>query len=177
MEKQDEIIAYKAFFKGLKNGIDNVDYQVGKTYMTKDHLQYMKGGFHMCENPEDCFRFLRPSMTDVDLTLVRGFGHMYGFDAGFRAYDDTIGYIYICEKMEILKVFTREEIIDMALNFSSYRLETFLSLYPLTKEEAEYLKENCKEKIIYNTYSGQTKTVSDMVDHYQKVKRKDDLHE
>lgn len=175
MKKQEEIIAYKAFFKGLKNNIDGIDYQVGKEYQTTKDLQYMKSGFHMCEKPEDCFRFLRPTETEVDLTLVRGFGHWYGFDAGLRAYDDTIGYIYITEKMEILKVFTREEIIDMAVDMPPIRLDTFLYLYPLTSEEAKYLKENYKYNDLGYLWRNTEDNISDLVDHYQKkyVKRKE----
>lgn len=168
MKKQEDIIAYKAFFKGLKNNLDGIDYQIGKEYQTTKDLQYMKRGFHMCEKPEDCFRFLRPTEAEVDLALVRGFGKMYGFDAGYRAYDDTIGYIYITEKMEILKVFTREEIIDMAINMPPIRLSTFLYLYPLTPEEAKYLKENYKYNDLGYLWMNTENNISDLVDHYQK---------
>ena len=176
MDNLEEIIAYKAFFKGLKNNIDGIDYQVGKEYKTTSNLQYMKRGFHMCEKPEDCFRFLRPTETDVDLTLVKGYGKMYGFDAGYRAYDDTIGYIYITEKMRILKVFTREEILDMAVKMPPIRLDTLLYLYPLTKEEAEYLKENYLYQDLGQLWGKKEKNITELVDHYQKkyVKRKED---
>ena len=79
MDNQDEIIAYKAFFKGLTNDIDGIQYEVGKTYVTKDKLQYKKGGYHMCEQFEDCFKFLCPTETEVDLTLVKGFGKILFF--------------------------------------------------------------------------------------------------
>ena len=173
MEKPEEIIAYKAFFKGLTNHIDGIQYEVGKIYVTEDKLQYMQGGFHMCEKPEDCFRFLRATETDVDLTLVKGFGNVYGFDAGYRAYDDTIGYIYISEKIEILKLFTRKEIIDMATEMTPSRLTIFLRLYPLTPEEAEYLKNNYK-KLQY-LWDIEQNSIPELVDYYQKmyVKRKE----
>ena len=144
------------------------EYKIGEIYQTTDNLQYMKRGFHMCEKPEDCFRFLRPLVTDVDLTLVRGFGKMYGFDAGYRAYDDTIGYIYITEKMEILKVFTRNEIIDMAVEMPPIRLDTFLYLYPLTIEEAEYLKKHYKYADLGHLWVKPQKNISELVDYYQK---------
>lgn len=177
MKKQEDIIAYKAFFKGLINNIDGINYQVGKVYQTTNQLQYMKSGFHMCEKPEDCFRFLRPAVTDVDLTLVRGFGKTYGFDAGYRAYDDTIGYIYITEKMEILKVFTRKEILDMAINMPPIRLDILLSLYPLTKEEADFLIENYKYEDLGLLWRKPEKNIDELVNYYQKkyVKRKEKL--
>ncbi len=176
MKKQDEVIAYKAFFKGLKNNIDGITYQIDKEYVTKDRLQYMQGGFHMCEKPEDCFRFLRPTEAEVELTLVKGYGNLYGFDAGYRAYDDSIGYIFICEKMKILKVFTREEIFDMALHMNPTRLKIFLSLYPLTFIEAETLKDKYlseRKELCIN------ERIPKVVDYYQKKykKRKENQYE
>lgn len=178
MGKQDEVIAYKAFFKGLKNNLDGINYEIGKEYKTTDEIQYMKGGFHMCEKPEDCFRFLRPREAEVELTLVKGYGNMYGFDAGYRAYDDTLGYIYVCEKMKILKVFNREEILNMALKMSPLRLEILISLYPFTKEEAEIIKKNYKVDEMCDPFS-KGKTIHQTIDYYQKkyMKRKDDKHE
>ena len=174
MVKQEEVIAYKAFFKGLKNNLDGIDYEVGKEYITKDKIQYMKGGFHMCEKPEDCFRFLRPTEAEVDLTLVKGYGNMYGFDAGYRAYDDTIGYIYVCEKMEILKVYTREEILKMALSMSPLRLQILISLYPFTREEAEIIKKNYKPEEAIDPFSVRN-TINERLDYYQKkyIKKED----
>lgn len=178
MGKQDEVIAYKAFFKGLKNNLDGINYGIGKEYKTTEEIQYMKGGFHMCEKPEDCFRFLRPSEAEVELTLVKGYGNMYGFDAGYRAYDDTLGFIYICEKMNILKVFTREEILKMALEMSPLRLEILISLYPFTKEEAEIIKKNYKVDEARDPFA-RGKTIPETIDYYQKkyMKRKGDKHE
>lgn len=178
MKKQDEVIAFKAFFKGLKNNLDGIDYQIGKEYKTTNDLQYMKRGFHMCEKPEDCFRFLRPVETEVELALVKGYGKMYGFDAGYRAYDDTIGYIYITEKMEILKVFTREEIINMAVDMPPIRLDVFLYLYPITEEEANYLKKHYKYEDLGHFWGKPEKNVSELIDHHQKihVKRKENIN-
>ena len=172
--KKKEVIAYKAFFEGLVNGIDGISYEVGKEYATSDELQYMKGGFHMCEKPEDCFRFLKPEITKVELTLVKGYGKMYGFDAGYRAYDDTLGYIYICEKMRILKVFSREEIIEMALKMDTTRLEIFLGLYPLTEEEKELFKKAFRNQ---SSIFGH-ESIPKLIDRTQKkfIKRKDDNH-
>ena len=153
MEKQEEVIAYKAFFEGkngLSNNLDGVVYNIGEIYTTNDPLQYMKGGFHMCEKLEDCFKFLRPSEAGVELALVRGFGNMYGFDAGLRSYDDTLGYIYICEKMQIQKVYTREEIIKMALEMHEARLKEFLGAYPLTPDEISIIMNHCNSMYYFD---------------------------
>ena len=69
------------------------------------------------------------------LTLVKGFGNYYGVDGGKRSLDDSTGIIYMCEKMEILKIFSREEIIQLALELPPYRMQSFLFNYPLLKEE------------------------------------------
>ncbi len=172
MKKNEEIIAYKVFFKGLKNNLDGINYEIGKEYQTTSDLQYMKSGFHMCKNPEDCFRFIRPVETDVDLALVRGFGKTYGFDAGYKSYDDTLGYIYITEKMEILKVLTREEILDLAIKMSPISLKTFLDLYPITPEESDYLKDNYIYQDVSNVFGNSIRTASDLIDRYQKTCQK-----
>ncbi len=178
MVKQDEVIAFKAFFKGLKNNLDGINYEIDKEYITKDPIQYMKGGFHMCEKPEDCFRFLKPTKAEVELALVKGYGDMYGFDAGFRAYDDTLGYIYVCEKMKILKVYTREEILNMALEMSPLRLEILLALYPITEKEANIIKEKYETFKIEDPFL-KKELILQKVDYYQKkyTKRKGGIHE
>ena len=65
----------------------------------------------MCEQFEDCYKFLKATETEIDLTLVKGFGNYYSVDGGERSPDDSTGIIYMCEKMEILKVLSRDEII------------------------------------------------------------------
>ena len=77
MSNNKAVIAYKAFFKGLTNNMDGIQYEVGKTYITKDKIQYQKGGFHMCEQFEDCFKYLYATEAELDLTLVKGFGDYY----------------------------------------------------------------------------------------------------
>ena len=163
-----EVIAYKAFFKGLVNHLDNTNYKIGNIYVTKDKLQYTKGGFHMCKDPEDCFKFLKPSRAEVELTKVRGFGNIYTVDAGENSADDRLGYVYICQKMEILKILTREEIIDIGLNLLGYRLEKFIEEFPLTKEEALLFKEKLKNK----TCIRDNRSYPEIIDYYQNYHQK-----
>ena len=77
--------------------------------------------------------------------------------------------------MEILKVFTREEIIDMAVEMAPISLDTFLYLYPLTKEEAKYLIDNYKYDNLGHLWNKSEKNIADLVDSYQKkyIKRKE----
>lgn len=139
MNKPAEIIAYKAFFKGLTNDIDGIQYEIGKPYTTPDRLLYQRGGYHMCKQFEDCYKFLKATETEIDLTLVKGFGNYYGVDGGERSPDDSTGIIYMCEKMEILKVLSRDEIIQLALELPPYRMQSFLYNYPLLKEEKDII--------------------------------------
>ena len=87
----------------------------------------------------------------------------------------VIGETNYKESSKILKVFTREEIIDMAVDMPPIRLDTFLYLYPLTSEEAKYLKENYKYSDLGYLWRNAEDNISDLVDHYQKkyVKRKE----
>ena len=84
----------------------------------------------------------------------------YFFDAGERAYDDTLGYLYICEKMEILKVFTRAEIIELALELDPIRMKEFITNYPLTEEEIDIIKTLYKYDTSYMKFIVKQKMIS-----------------
>ena len=158
-----EVIAYKAFFEGLTNQIDNVHHEIGKEYSVEGDIEWMGNGYHMCEDPEDCFFYLKPSKAKVELTLVRGFGDLYSVDTGYKAYDDRNGIAYVCRCMEVLKVFTREEIIEIGLNLIGSRLEKFIERFPLTEEEALLFKEKFKDEYTINR-----NLISEKIDSYQK---------
>ena len=158
-----EVIAYKAFFENLTNQIDDINYEVGKEYSVEGDIQWMENGFHMCKEPEDCFFYLKPSKAKVELTLVRGFGDLYSLDTGHKAYDDRNGIAYVCRSMEILKVFSREEIVEIGLNLLGHRLEKFIERFPLTKEEALLFKEKFKDEYTYYR-----KPMTEKIDDYQK---------
>ncbi len=152
---QDEIIAYKAFDEGLVNRYGE-KFEIGKIYNVQGKVKWGNNGngFHMCKNPENCFRYF--DSESCELTLVRGFGEMIHYDDEYNAYYD----MYVCQGMEILKVLTHEEIIALALNLYTYRIKNFLRTFKLTKEEIEIFKEVYKQE----------KDVLDFISYYQEDK-------
>ena len=58
--------------------------------------------------------------------------------------------MYCSEKIKILEIIDRKQIIEMAKKLSSYyelyRFTRFISLYKLTKDEQEYLINNSNDK-------------------------------
>jgi len=136
-----EIIAYKAFDEGLVNRYGD-KFEVGKIYRVNGDIKWGNygNGFHMCLYPENCFRYFDTSQK-IDLALVRGFGQMQCYDDEYNAYYN----MYVCEGMEILKVLSRDEIIELALNLYTYRIENFLKTFKLSADEIELFKDVYKD--------------------------------
>ena len=80
--------------------------------------------------------------------------------------------------MKILKVYTREEILNMALEMSPLRLEILLALYPITEKEANIIKEKYETSKIEDPFL-KKELILQKVDYYQKkyTKRKGGIHE
>lgn len=139
---QTEIIAYKVFSKGLINRY-GIKFEVGKFYQTFDKVRYGTNGhgFHMSLYLENGFRYFDSSSDTVDLALVRGFGDMQHVDDEYCGYYD----LYVCQGMEILKVYSEEEVINMCLALNGYRAENFLKTFKLTKNQIKMFKETFKD--------------------------------
>jgi len=152
-----EVIGYKIFYNGLINRYGS-NFEVGKEYRVEGKIQWGNdgNGFHMCSYPEDCFRYFEKD-ADLVLTKVRGFGHLYSVD------DDYFGYfdMFVCEGMEILKVYSRSEVIDMMMELHLERLERFLITNQLSLSELELFKEIYKEN----------QKILDVISYYQEGKK------
>ncbi len=135
-----EVIGYKVFYNGLINRYGK-KFDIGKEYRVNGQIQWGNhgNGFHMCSYPEDCFRYFE-SDDDLVLTKVRGFGHMYCVDDEYYGYYD----MYVCEGIEILYVYSREELIEMMLNSYEWSVERFLITHSLSSMEIEKFKEAYK---------------------------------
>jgi len=96
-------------------------------------------GFHMCKNMENCFRYF--DSESCQLALVKGLGNMICYDDEYNGYYD----MYVCEGMEILKVLSRKEIIEMALDLYTYRIKNFLKTFKLSNEEIKIFKKVYKQ--------------------------------
>lgn len=131
------MIGYKCFYSGLINRY-GIRFDIGKTYYTNGEIKYgNKGnGFHMCSNLEDTLRYFDAFYDYVDICLVEGYGKTDCFEDEYNGYYD----MYACEYLRIIKVLTREEIIDYALNLNEMRVKRFISQFKLNKEEIELFK-------------------------------------
>lgn len=151
-----EIIGYKCFNKNLLNRYGK-KFKLGKIYITDGAIKFGNSGngFHMCKNMEDTFRYFDAMNQEVELSLVKGSGTIVEY------YDDYYGYydMYAVEKLEILKVLSRSEIIEYALGLNDERLKRFLSGIKLTPDEIES---------ILKLHS--SKDIKDTIDYYQKKK-------
>lgn len=142
MEKESkDIIAYKVFYNGLINSY-GYQFEPLKEYRVEGSIQWGNrgNGFHMCSYPEDCFRYF-DKYDDVVLTRVRGFGKRQCVDDEYFGYYD----MYVCEGMEILYVYSREELIEMMLNSYEWSVERFLITCGLSAFEIEMFKEAYKD--------------------------------
>lgn len=154
---KDEIIAYKVFYDGLINRY-GYQFELGREYRVEGQVQWGNhgNGFHMCSNPEDCFRYF-DRYDDIVLTKVRGFGHMYSVDDEYFGYYD----MYVCEGMEVLYVYSRDEVIDMMLKLDKDGIERFLITNGLSDLELKMFKEFYKNN----------EDILDCISYYQEGKK------
>ena len=132
-----EIIGYKCFNKGLISRY-GFKFEVGKTYVSKLPIKFGNegNGFHLCERIEDTFRYFDALEGSVDICLVKGSGILdEGSDAYYEYYD-----MYAAEKLEILKLLNREEIIKIGLSLNGIRVKRFIQGFKLDVNEIELFK-------------------------------------
>ena len=152
-----EVVGYKAFNKDLTNHYGK-KFEVGKIYIMPGAIKFGThgNGFHMCKNMEDTFRYF--DTKNMTICKVIGSGEMdEGEDHYYGFYD-----MYAVERLKILKVLSRLEIIEEGLKLNDTRVERFISLLPLTKEELVLFKEHFKSDI----------SVMDAIAYYQEKDEK-----
>ena len=121
MDKNNEtIIAYKGFEHDFK--CRDFQYEVGKTYETKENIECCKTGFHACKVPLDVFNYYSP--TDVNGNLRH--------------------YAVVEQSGEIKK----DE--DKTAS-SKIKIKAELSIMDLVKCHVDFLKENHPENVEDNT--------------------------
>ncbi len=155
MKKKEhkEIIAYKAFNEGLTNRYE-YKFELGRVYRVTGDIKWgINGnGFHMCQYFEDCFRYF--DSETCELALVRGFGEMQCYDDEYFGYYD----MYVCEGMEVLRILSHSEIIELALDLYNYRIEKFIKTFKLTDDEIKIFKK------VY----GNNEYILDYISYYQE---------
>lgn len=136
---------YKVFYKGLINRYGE-KFEIGKQYEVDDKIKWGECGFHFCTHLEDCFRYIDTFNYDVDVAIVKGFGNMIEYFDEYYDYDN----MYVCEKMEIISVLDRSEIISIMLSSSPRAKLRFLRDFNLTEDEktlfdVKVLKKLCQD--------------------------------
>ena len=133
-----ELYGYKAFNSDLTNRYGQ-KFEVGKTYHANGPIRWGNygNGFHFCHNLEDCLCYFDASL-GVEIAKVRGYGTIKAYNDEYYGYYD----MYVCEYLDVIKVLSREEIINELLKTTEERWERFCRNYNLTEEEKElfYIK-------------------------------------
>ena len=148
-------VGFKAFNKNLINRYGKI-YELNKIYHTKEKIKFgINGnGFHMCRNLEDTLRYYDSFNNDIEICLVLGYGN-------FESYcDDYYGYynMFAFESMYIIKILSRNEIINYMKTKSSDRIKRFISLYKMNEEE-------------YNIFRNISVDIDNYIDYYQLNKK------
>lgn len=137
-----KVIGYKCFNKNLINRYGK-KFSVGQIYIAYGSLKpgVNGNGFHMCKNIEDTFRFFDTENKDIQVCKVIGSGKIIIYN------DEYNGYYDLCcvEKLEILKLLSREELINIGLSLNELRALRFVSTLSLTFDETEKFKEQYKK--------------------------------
>jgi len=158
-----EIYGYKCFNGNGKNRYGK-EIKEGTIYTTDKEVRYGNDGHghHFCEHLEDTFRFFASDDSnlceDIRICKVRGFGIIREREQD-RVVEIDDGYygLYAAENLEIIKVLTREEIIEYGLNLYPERAARFVSGLKLTGEEIERFREKFKKSVLVN----------DTIDYFQ----------
>ena len=145
------IIGYKALNEDFTNRY-GTKYEIGTIYQALGEVKWGNNGngFHLCTHIEDCYRYV--DANDSIMTEVIGFGNMKKYDDEYYGYYD----MYVCEYMRIIRVISREEIINMMLNTYAERKNRFIRDFNLTEDELKLFEgvevygqnssEGCKRK-------------------------------
>lgn len=138
------MLAYKCFNKGLINRYGK-KFEVGKKYIAEGIIKYGNNGngFHSALRLEDTLIYFDSFNNEIDICLVEITGQII---EGTREIDDGYYDLYSSSEMTILKVLTREEIINYALNLNIEETRKFVLGYKLTTEEIELFENKFKKE-------------------------------
>lgn len=136
-----EVIGYKCFNKDMTNSY-GIKFGIGKKYSVDGPIKFgnQGNGFHMCERMEDTLRYFDAMNSDVSICLVRGSGEMLSFSDEYYGYYD----MHVVQSLEIIKIFSRDEIVGMAMDMNKNSLTRFISGFKLNKDELLCLKDKFK---------------------------------
>ena len=145
-----EVVGYKCFNKDLTNRY-GVKFEVGKIYIAKGPIKYGNNGngYHLCKNFEDTFRYFDAFNSEVKICKVKGSEEI------LESFDDYNEYyqMYVVRKLEILRLLTRKEIINLGLKLDEeFRVTRFISGFKLTEDEIKLFEQKySKNNIVLKT--------------------------
>lgn len=136
-ENNNLFLGYKALNSDLTNRY-NKKYELFKTYHADGTIKFGNNGngFHMCTNVEDTLRYVNTFSEDISICMIAGWGKYSEYNDDYYGYYDMYAYEY----MQIIKILSKEDVLELATNMPFYRLLRFLRDYKLEPSELEYLK-------------------------------------
>ena len=149
------MFGYKSFNADMTNRY-GVKFEVGKTYKTDGPIKFGNNGngFHMCKNMEDTFRYF--DSTNISVCKVNGLGKKKKYEDEYYGFYD----MYAVEKIEILKLLKRKEILEYMLELYPERVMRFIQLFKLYDDEIVLFEDRFREN----------SKVMNYIDYYQKGK-------
>ena len=145
---------FKCFNSDMTN-LYGEQFEIGKKYKVNGPVKVgVRGnGFHICVNIEDTLKYFGALNPDIVVCEVVGNGEI------LSSWDDYYGFEkFAVSELEIMRIIPREEIIQMALQFSEDRALRFVQLFKLTEEEIKLFEEK------FNVYLSVLKAI----EYYQK---------
>lgn len=138
----NKVIGYKAF-SCMNDRFNNI-YKLNNEYKVEGEIKFGQNGFHFCEHLEDVFRYYDGFDEDTVICQVEGYGQIDTHE------DKNYGYydMHATSKMKILKVLSREEIMDIIMGKNIECVKRFIAGYKLTKEEKEQIQDKYNFEII-----------------------------
>ncbi len=147
----NKVIGYKAF-NNMQDRFGN-SYQLDVTYEVSGPVKFRKNGFHFCKNIEDVFRYYDGFDDNTIVCLVEGFGELDEYEDEMNEYFD----MYSSSKLKILKILSRDEVLQIALSNGVISMLRFISGYKLTDEEINIILDRYHETL-----------VEDYISYYQR---------
>lgn len=151
---------YKLLDIGLINEY-GFKYEINKIYTLEGELKWNHNGFHFCANIEDTLRYRDKEKGTFEIVEVESLGNLVD---GSNVENDYYGYEtgYATDKFRIIKIITREELIDIVLKSNNInRITRLIYSIPLSEEEITKIKEMYPNKELINQY----------IDYYQYDKK------
>lgn len=151
---------YKLLDIGLINEY-GFKYEINKIYTLEGELKWNHNGFHFCTHIEDTLRYRDKEKGTFEIVEVESLGNLVD---GSNVENDYYGYEtgYATDKFKIIKIVSREELIDIVLKSNNInRITRLIYSIPLSEEEIAKIKEMYSNKELINQY----------IDYYQYDKK------